>query len=222
MRKLYILTMAMVCLSLASQAQITKGSTFLGGSFSFGGGSGESENPPNPKSENFGWTFRPQSGKAISTNKVLGLFLTAGSDKTEYRTGVSKSITKSSSYGGGVFLRQYHPLSSRFYLFGDGSLGVAFTKYERKDSTVFAWEDKITNIGLSITPGISFAASQRLHLEAALNSLVSMSYSSSERTYGFSGATPTKENNRYFSVGANANGFSGLSVGLRWIFPSKS
>ena len=135
--------------------------------------------------------------------------------------GSEKAIHKSSSYGGGIFLRHYYPLGSRFYLFGDGSLGVNFTNGERKDSTALVWEDKITVISLSLTPGISFAASKRLHLEAALNSLVSMSYSFAETTYTYSGSSTTKISHRSFNVGANANGFSRLSIGLRWILPSK-
>ena len=70
--------MAFIGLSLTSQAQIIKGSKFLGGFFSLSTGSGETEFPPYSKSEGFSWTFRPQFGKAISTNKVLGLYLNTG------------------------------------------------------------------------------------------------------------------------------------------------
>jgi len=222
MRKLYFLTMAIIGLSFASQAQITKGSTFLGGSFSFSSGSGETASPVDYKRESFGWGIRPQFGKAIATNKVLGLYVHYSNSGYEQKLGSTNIIDEGSSYGGGVFLRNYYPLNSRFSLFGDGSFGVGINSSERKENAVLTGKNNATDISLGITPGISFAAGKKLHLEASLNSLLSVAYSFSESsTYNASGAVVNKGNERQFNIGANANGFSGLSVGLRWILPSK-
>jgi hypothetical protein len=222
MRKFYSLTIAMVCLSVVSNAQISKGSTFLGGSVSFNKGEYESENSNMYKSESSGFTIRPQFGKAISTNKILGLFVNYGSTNFEQLSGNVASEEKNKTYGGGIFLRQYYPVSSRFYLFGESSLGVDVTNRERRTNELLTNEEDITRIGLAITPGISFAAGKKLHLEASLNNLFSIEYTSTEtKFYDNAGRVTSSNKGNAVYAAANANGFSQLSIGLRWILPAK-
>jgi len=223
MRKIYSLTIAMVCISVVSNAQISKGSTFLGGSVSFSTGESENENTSTYKNEGSSFSIRPQFGKAISTNKVLGVFLNYGNSNYKQVSGTSSTDEKSKFYGGGIFLRNYYPLSSRFYLFGEGNLGVNFSDLERRNNSTLSSEDKTTSIGLAITPGISFAAGKKLHLEASLNNLFSMQYSSSKtKYYNGNGTLSSSIKGNGFNVAANANGFSGISIGLRWILPSSN
>ena len=154
---------------------------------------------------------------------MLGLHVHYGLSDYEQEVGTNKVIQRGSSYGGGIFLRNYYPLSSRFYLFGDGSFGVGVTKSEREENTVLTGKYNRTSVYLALTPGISFAAGKKLHLEASLNNLLSVAYAFSEvSAYDASGTIINKGNGRQFSIGANANGTSGLSIGLRWILPSKS
>jgi hypothetical protein len=222
MRKFYFLTITMVCTTIVSQAQITKGSTFLGGSVFYNKSESENENNGLYKSENSSFGIRPQFGKAIATNKIAGLFVNYNRQNNEQSSGNNISADKGKTYGGGIFLRNYYPLSSRFYLFGEAGLGVNFSDLERTNNSVLSLEDNTTGVGLNITPGISFAAGKKLHLEASLNNLFSMSYSSTKtKFYDNAGAVSSTGKSNHFGVAANANGFSQLLLGLRWVLPSK-
>ncbi|RYZ27561.1 MAG: hypothetical protein EOO10_12355 [Chitinophagaceae bacterium] len=196
---------------------------FFRRSVSFSSGESETENSSTYKNESSSFGIRPQFGKAISPNKVLGLFLNYGNSKYKQTSGTGTSNTdeKNKFYGGGVFLRNYYPLSSRFYLFGDGSLGVNFSDRERKNNLILSSEEKTTAVGLGITPGISFAAGRKLHLEISLNNLLSLDYSySKSKIYNNNGTLNSSSKGHSFSAAANANGFSQISIGLRWILPS--
>lgn len=222
MRKILLLTIAMVCISFISNAQITKGSTFLGGSIFVNSYSNKDDSSPMNESKTSNWGIRPQFGKAISTNKIFGVFLNYNNSTSKNSSGTNNSKTTASTYGGGIFYRSYYPLSSRFFLFGEGSLGVNLGGEERATNKILNYKDDRTEVNLSLTPGISFAATKKLHLEAALNSLLFLSYHTTERKeYNLSGTVVRTSKWNQFNASANANGFSGLSIGLRWILPSK-
>jgi hypothetical protein len=213
-----------------SQAQISKGSLFLGGSLGFGNFNNKSTqiNPSGSSQENKNnsWAIRPQIGRAFGENKILGIFVEIGGQTTENIQGTVNQTQKSNFYGGGFFYRQYYPLGKRFFLHGEAALGVEFSKSTSRfvDGTVnrLQSDNKGTAIGLSIAPGISFAASRKLFLEASLNSVLSASYQSSKGTgYNFQGNPSFNQESNGFGFTANANGFSNISIGLRWILPTK-
>lgn len=230
MRKTTILTIALVCGSLVSQAQISKGSTFLGGSVGFFSNNTEQTYPqqqgPSQENRQSGFSIRPQLGKAIAENRVLGVFLNYGRNSHEQTTGNSHSKSESSGYGGGVFYRQYYPMSRRFYLFGEAAAGVEFSN-GKTTSTIgtASYVSSASNsrqVSVSLTPGLSFAASRKLFLETSLNDLFSLAYmSTASKSFGQQGQVLQTADGKSFAASANANGFSGLSVGLRWILPSK-
>lgn len=223
MKKFTLLSIASFCFMAITHAQITKGSTFLGGSLGYSSNSNEDNNSSGIKNESSNWSLRPQFGKAIRTNKIIGVFANYGSSKTEQTQGVNSLENKDRTYGGGIFLRNYYPLSSRFYLFGEGSAGVGFTKSEGINNAVVYGRGNTTLLFASITPGISFAAGRKVHLEASLNSLVSAGYSVSKTsTYDATGTQINSGKSKQFNAGVNANGFSNLSIGLRWILPRKN
>ena len=227
MRKIYILTIAIACIGLVSNAQITKGSTFLGGSLS--AYSDKSEFTPNTNLENksTNWNIRPQVGKAIAENKIAGIFLNFGKSKyIQSSAPANSSESINSFYGGGVFYRSYYPVSKRFFLFGDAALGISFGKDERSNNNgtinYIYYTGKSTEGNFALTPGVSFAATKKLHLELAMNNLLYFSYQSSKVTEYTSPNTVFRTTNRkIFSANANANGFSNIAVGFRWILPSK-
>ena len=224
MRKFYFLAIAMVCINTISHAQIAKGSTFLGGSVSYNKNESENESTSLFESESSSFAIRPQFGKVISTNKVLGLFVNYNTYTFEQVPGNNNfTKDKSSAYGGGIFFRNYYPLNSRFYLFGEAALEVNFSTSERTNNSILNSEGKGTGISLGVTPGISFAAGRKLHLETSLNNLFSMAYSTSKTKYYDNTGTIVSNTSKgtNFNAAANANGFSQVSVGLRWILPSK-
>jgi hypothetical protein len=226
MKKLILLTVATSCMAITSYAQITKGSTFLGGSIHLFAGKEEPTNN-SAESKTTNWGFRPQLGKVIAENKVAGIFLNT-SQSLSRQSSPSSSLfaeTRISSYGGGAFYRQYYPLGKRFYLFGDGSFGLHFDKDERKGNngmTNFVYQrSKGREVNVGLTPGISFAATRKLHLEAAFSNLVYLRYRTYTTTdFSAPGIESRAVEGRQFTANADANAFSGMVIGLRWILPS--
>jgi outer membrane immunogenic protein len=223
MRKTFTLTIFIVCLAQISNAQIVKGSTFLGGSLSFGGSSSKDQNTSTQEAKSSGWSIGPQIGKAIATNKVVGLFLNYSYSNYESGSGAQLQQRPSSTYGGGIFYRRYYPLPSGFYLFGEASLGTSVGNDEQKYGGILQNKTQRTSIGFGITPGIAYAASSKLHLEASLNSLANLYYQwAKTTTYPQTpGGVTYLSTQKQFGAAANANGTSGITIGLRWILPSK-
>ncbi len=226
MKKLTLLAIAMVSATLLCQAQITKGSTFLGGSVNIYSNKEESTNSDVTRKAT-SWSLRPQLGKVIAENKVAGLFLNIGRSIDKQTSQPSNlAETKSSLYGGGVFYRRYYSLSRQFFLFGEGGLGVNWVKEDRRNNngaTNFIYhKTKSTDVNLSLIPGISFAATRKLHIEAGFSNLINLTYQTSSITE-FS--APNTEHRRLkaqrFIANANANAFSSIILGLRWILPAK-
>ncbi|GAA4743335.1 outer membrane beta-barrel protein [Flavisolibacter ginsenosidimutans] len=224
MRKTLLLTIAVICLAQISNAQISKGSLFLGGSLSFGSSSNKDQNTSTQDSKSSGWNISPQFGKAIATNKIVGVYVNFSHNNFESGSGTQLQQRPSNTYGGGVFYRRYYPLPSRFYLFGEASLGTSIGKEEQKYGGSLQTQTERTSIGFSITPGISYAASSKLYLEASLNSLANLYYQWAKTTTypPATGGVTSISNQKQFGVAANGNGTSGISIGLRWILPSKS
>ena len=230
MKKIALLTITSVFILSLVKAQISKGSTFLGGSVGYSKGSNELTLPqqttPAQENEQSSWTFRPQVGKAIAENQIVGIFLNFFNSNSQQKNGANISEMDASNYGGGIFYRRYYPFSQRFYLFGDAGLGVSSTKQKvtNDNGTVsyVASKNNGTNFSLALTPGLSFAATRKLFLEASLNDLLGIFYSTTEGSnYNTQGVVTETTEQTSFSAMANANGFSNISVGVRWILPSK-
>ena len=231
MRKTSTLTLLVVCLAQIVHAQISKGSLFLGGSIGYSHNSNEMEYNPSGNTvqdnKNTTWSFQPQIGKAVAANQIVGVFLNFSKTSGSQQSGLNRLLNETTGNGGGIFYRRYHGLSNRLYLFGDAALGANFTRQQTNNDNgtinYASFKNKNTAINLSITPGLSFAASRKVYLEASLNSLLAIGYSwGNSHTYDVRGTVQQTQNQKSFSAGANANATSGLSVGLRWILPSKS
>jgi opacity protein-like surface antigen len=230
MKKTALLAIASLFIFSVVNAQISKGSTFLGGSVGYSKSSNELTLPqqttPAQENEQSSWTFRPQFGKAIADNQIMGIFLNFFNSNSQQKNGANILEMEGSNYGGGIFYRRYYPFSQRFYLFGDAALGVSSTKQQitNDNGTInyTASKNNGTNFSLALTPGLSFAATRKLFLEASLNDLLGIFYSTTEgNNYNSQGVVMETTEQTSFSAMANANGFSNISIGVRWILPSK-
>lgn len=226
MKKLMALTAAVLMAAFPSYAQISKGATFIGGWVNLSFSKEEPENSTIIRKTN-NWNVRPQVGKVIADNKVAGIFLNmGGSLSRQSASPANVSETKTAYYGGGVFYRRYYPLGQRFFFFGDGALGLSrFTDKRRNDNgtTNFIY---YTANGLQanffLSPGVSFQASRRLHLEASLSNLIALTYQGATTTqYTSPNTVHSRAKGRSFEALANANAFNNLAVGMRWILPGK-
>jgi hypothetical protein len=225
MERFILLSIAILLFASITKAQITRGSTFIGGSLNFSSDKNEPSLTTDVETTNASWAIKPQIGKAIRENKVAGIFLNfGGAINKQERFPSDLAQTKNEFYGGGVFFRNYFLIASRFYLFGDASLGVISIKnqtlFDNGATRFISYNSKSIQSSLFLTPGVSFAASKKVQLEAALNNLFYLSFTSGKsEEYSTPGVLfrETKSNN--LSASANANGFNNVYVGIRFIIP---
>src|SRR3982751_2087954 len=112
MRK-YILSISISIFTLATQAQITKGTFVLGGNL---GINRRDYTYGNNENTGHGFSFSPAIGIATSENKVSGIYLNYWHNESNSSGDAS---SEGNTYGGGVFIRKYKSLGKAFYLFGE-------------------------------------------------------------------------------------------------------
>src|SRR4051812_34218474 len=101
MRKTLYLTIAIVCIAKISDAQISKGSTFLGGSLTLNSTKSEPTASGNTvENKTFNWGINPQVGIASASNKIVGVFLSFNGSSNKQSAAPNNSSTyKSKSFG---------------------------------------------------------------------------------------------------------------------------
>ena len=203
MKQNLLLLFVITFLSGTVTAQFPKGSMFIGGQIS----GGKSENTGMDQSH---FSITPAIGSAIKQNLFLGADLTYG--KTRYKNTVGPE-SKGEGYGAGIFLRQYIPISKRFFFFAQGRAGY-FHERNKNTSGTFLTTSTIRGGSLTLYPGISFALGKILHIETGFNNLAVVSYSSS--TSKQTGFPDQKSTNFAFSTSVGA---TNLNFALRIIIP---
>ncbi|HET9055924.1 MAG TPA: hypothetical protein VFN30_03650 [Chitinophagaceae bacterium] len=193
------------------EAQISKNSLLLGGSVGFNSNNSEGYN--NIKSSQKNFYINPAAGIAVRTNLILGgeLSYSYSKSSTAYAT-----VEKTNTYGAGIFLRKYLPVSGKFYFFGQAHAGANLLKIKNEGlPNYFMVTQKGWGINFGVVPGISFAINKRLHLESGFNNIFFANYQQLKRediTIG--GITKSKTNS--FSIGSNISNFSSsLFFGFR-------
>lgn len=209
MKKVLLLTAVAVGTAFSVSAQISKGSTYLGGTLSYSKTDSDIENL------NYGQTIlsvNPAVSFAYKENRMWGLSL------NYYYSKSKKSGNKLSTYGVGGFLRQYKPLGKGFYLFAQEALSGYYSRSEYYSATT----PEIKGFGVSagVSPGFAFDLSKRFQLELILNSLLYASYGYSSGD-SYAASTPVKTSSSSFSVGTNLSQLStigNLGIGARYVF----
>lgn len=168
--------------TFTTQAQITKGSKLIGSSLVLGT-SKQDNNVNNPVSKSTTVRILPSFGLAIKENLVVGVSLLYTRLHQKYGPAQYTTKTGYDAYGGGVFVRKYKQLAkSDFYLFGDAGLNYVASKEYREEEAVRKFTTKGNNIGLNVSPGLSYAVNNRLHLELGLSNLLQANVSFSKQT----------------------------------------
>lgn len=208
-----------------SQAQISKGSKLIGGSFSFSTNTDDRSGGNTIDTKGNSWNFSPQFGKAIKSNRILGVFANLGGRKYEQLTSTTGfDRVTNRSYGGGFFYRRYFPLSNKFLLFANAALGGNFEKQEWYEvngtNTRLSQKSRLTRAGLNITPGIAYAATKKIFLELAFSELIGVTYEN-RKTTSFPSFSPIAydTNSTSFFASGNANPFGYLSIGIQFVLP---
>jgi len=210
MRKFTLAVLALFVFIFSTNAQIKKGSIFLGGDVS--GSSQKTKTGDMTTNKQNGVTISPVFGKAIKENLILGVNAIVGIYNNKSFPNNGKSKTE--SYGGGMFIRKYKNLgASSFYLFAQAGLGAAYHHYEAEGPYTGSAQQKIFTIGINAYPGLAYAVSKKLQLETGFNSLVSLNYSINKMESG-TPATVSKTNGISFSSSLS-NATNSLFLGIR-------
>lgn len=212
MKQRFLLSLLFVCsLAVTTQAQIRKGATWLGGQAGYSHTS-EEAGPSSSKNTQSNFSISPAVGKAVKDNLIVGI-------SASYAHGKSKSgaavMSKYNSYGGGVFVRKYIPVIDRLYIYGDASAFFSTSRTNQEYSTTD--RIKTLNVGIGITPGLSYAVTNNLQIETGVSSLFSTMYEKRTQKQGGSEAKYDS-----FHTGVFLDNKSQLYIGFRFLLNKKA
>ena len=173
LKVLFITACFAINLFYVAEAQIKKGSLFLGGNISFLSFNNKYDVPQYDLKKQRSVFIQPTVGKAINENMIMGVSLGYDHSNTENRGNADAS--KRNQYSAGLFLRKYKPLGAGFSLFGQTDLYFAYGEqiYDRMNETETI---KGPSAGLIFYPGLSYSISKKLQLETGFNDLLDISY----------------------------------------------
>ena len=216
MKQRFVLSLAFVCaFMVTTRAQISKGTVWVGGNVSYNSQKTDfSQNTPDYKNNKL--SINPAIGTAVKDNLVVGIRLSYENGKTENNGALSE--IKTHSYGGGVFVRQYFPVITRLYIFGDA--GASFTSSKTDDTHIdnntkvtTTYKTKLASLG--ITPGIAFAVTKKFQLETSLNNLLSVAYLNSKS------GDPNPVKTTQITGGVFSDGKAEFNIGCRFLLGNK-
>ena len=216
MKTTILLFTSLLFFNFQSQAQtdLPKGSVLLGGNLSFNSFRTSGEN--NFESKAKGFAISPSVGIAIRPNLFIGA--SAGYAFSSNRT--SGDSTRINSYSYGLFARKYKPLRNNFYLFLQGNLSGSNSKRNRENNSLWDFEEKQYGVGLSLTPGVSYALNNKISLEAGFNDILGVGYSENKTRDNLNFSGERKQTS--FNAFTNLNNFnSQIYVGFRLLFKKK-
>ena len=211
MQKRILLAVFTVTVATAVNAQIKKGGLLLGGQLSFSSQKNESTAPNAYATTNNSFFISPAFGRAIRENLIIGFDLLYSHGKYQATPNVRQL---SDSYGAGFFIRKYKELGKGFYLFGQARAGGS---YNRQHYTDFIQggnnsSAKGFTAQLGIYPGVAYAVSKKMQLEAGFSNLAAIRYEYLKQTPSGNTATYTSSN---FSFSSSLSSFAGPTIGFQ-------
>jgi hypothetical protein len=213
MKKKSLLILIIAINTIVANAQIKKSSLLLGGQLSFSTGKQKLDNNDTWKASSI--VVSPSFGQAVADNLIVGVDAAFGYSKGEQPPAPGGATIKSSSVGGGVFIRKYLTLTNGFYLFGHGRLGGSYFKQDISPySAGTFYHYKSYQAGLSFSPGLSYAVNRKLHIETGFYNLLNIFYSHATTNTDGSGSVVENKRNTV-QVNSSLSSGSTLTVGFR-------
>ena len=217
MKKLLLSALA-VSFTFLSQAQITKGTTFIGGGFginrSNSRGGDSSVSYQNPYTS--GYSIAPTVGWAIKDDLVFGVTLGYGHGKTDYKSSNSP-VSNSHNYLGSLFLKKYKPLGRGFSLFGQGSLGINWSKTSSSQAPQYSSSQTSWGPSLTLLAGLAYRAGRHWQAEATLPGLAAINYSHSSYVQKAQNSPDQHSNSNSFVLSTAFSIFSQLTFSILYI-----
>lgn len=211
------LLIAFTCLAgITSQAQVEKGRTLLGGTIAYNQSTNYSDGNYLSPGKQRSVIISPSFGKAIKTNFVLGVEASFSSGNQTYGAATDAIKTKSHSYGGAIFLRQYVPLLKNFYFYAQGMMGGSKNEAKQTHNNRVNNRTEGWGVSASLSPGLTYAITKKLYVESGLNGFALLAYSHSKLLYTDAttgGVSVSKGNNFNFSTSLGSSG--GFTIGFR-------
>ena len=221
MKSKLLFSVILMCffISVHAQKDLPKGSVLLGGNIAFSNATYKDVNSTNKTS---GFSISPSAGVAVRDNLFVGIGLSYGHIKNS--PSFNGSVVDSSrynSYGINLFVRKYKPLKNNFYLFLETGVGVSLAKRTLMNNLPGRdYYQKDLNVGLGITPGVSYGINSKLQIETGFNSLFGIGYSESK--YRDNGSFPGERKSTSFNAFTSLNNFSSqLYIGFRLLLQKK-
>jgi hypothetical protein len=207
MKKIYLLICANFLVLGFVNAQITKGSLWLGGNLGFS--SSKNDNGQNSKQSSY--NISPSVGTAVKQNTIVGLQLNFTHDHNAY----SSSEQTNSNSGGGIFLRQYWEIVKRFSAFGHFT-GTYSSINQTNESQNYKNEVKGWSIGVGASPGVSFEVNKWFQLEAGFYNLFYLNYSNKNNKTTIPSGQSSYDGHSV-SAGINLENASNFNLGFRFL-----
>jgi len=173
MRKQLYLLLACLFTVCVVHAQISQGTTLLGGDFTFS--QGGNKNDGDPKSNtSMGIYIAPSISRAVRDNLLAGVTFTYGNSIAKNYNSSPPSKLKNITYGGSFFLRRYRPLPGGLNVFLEAALQGRYLHAIATDMSTGHVTSTSNNYVFiaGFNPGIAYAATRRVMLEASFQNLL--------------------------------------------------
>lgn len=202
--------------SFLLNAQIKKGSLFIGGDVSVYKSDANTTNPDQYTSKSNGFSFSPSLGWVLKDNLVIGGSLLVSFNKSEQQNLTFHN--KGNRIGGGIWMRKYLPVGKSFFLFGNAALNAqsVYSKYTSEPPFYFHTE-KGYAINASIFPGISYQIKKSLFIEVALNNLITLGFERKNIEDQKQGGNIYKGTSTSYNLHSSLGNGVPLQIGMRWI-----
>jgi hypothetical protein len=196
---------ALFFISIAANAQITKGRYLLGGSFIY---NNSTINNTNYIISNI------QFGRVIKENTIVGI---VGSVYEDHNINY---LSKIYSYSAGVFYRKYKPLGKNFYFFQEADVVYQHARtYNYFSSGSQSLLAKSNGVTLSYIPGLSYSVRKRMQIELTMPNLASVSFTNYKTVDSQlpPGVGPQKGNAFSANINLNSNLLNNFGIGFKFL-----
>jgi outer membrane protein len=170
---------------------------FVGGNIGLHttGGTNTTGTTSTDRPSSLSFNFSPKAGYFFSDKLAVGAAIDV-SVAVNTTPGTQETVSSSLGFGFSPFLRYYAVKFNKFYVFGQGTIGLSLSNSSTKVGSVTTDGPQVTGLSFGITPGLAYDLSDKISLETSLNFLnLGYTFTSSE------GSTTTVKTSK-FDVGA--------------------
>lgn len=202
-----LFTLLLLIAPMCCLAQVEKGKLLLTGNIAYSQNSNENGTPISttatsgsvPKVTEI--EFSPYVGYMITSRFAAGIFCQYAKNETKsdyaYQPNTKTEITRKSI---GPFVRYYHPIGEKFFVFGQADYSYAKAEWTMTVGSNNDFVQKSISTGniIAVRPGISYFVTKHLAVEAILGSI---SYSKTDFKIGHNNGFDFRFITRGFSTG---------------------